>query len=627
MFKNKNSKKPALFLKTMMLLLLIISAAGFQYIYAQGRTLTQTVSQNTSGDALVQKYARMLQVSEAEILRFRTLYAFIDTWMGTPYLWGGCSKKGIDCSCFVMTLFDDVYNINIQRTSFTQFYDKDVALFKSRKQYSTGDLIFFKTNINRETRNNRVTHVGFYLTNGYFVQSSSKGVNIASLNNGFWKNSTVAAGRLKESFYQQAGMTVPGGEVQLNNQQFKAEEDSYFEPPLMNERYDAIIKKYADLLSVAEEEIKIPEVLEYIENHNKQIFSVRNCKQGSNPSTCMVGDLYQKVFGVEVETSLFPLQNSATVYTLKPGVDSLAIGDIIFLKTSPRLNYYNKAGVYLHNNQFVHIENGWMVVNSLNDPGIKQMRKFYGRFKNDVYDAAGKNLMQRRQYEDSIAKERTTATSIAPKTPAAETVVNPSAENNNTGTADNTNQPTAEPPPANPLQQAEKPFADFVQRLVIPYDFKNEKNYPDYVNTNAKMLNVHQGFVKDSLVYAFAEKWNRASYRKRGCNIDNGINERCFVEKYYNEVLKRNISFRTFEEVYQYHAIPLSKDDTFTEGDLLFFGEKNSNGVAEVEFAGIYLNGKYFLALSPRSKIVEIISVDDKYFSEKFINAAKPGLK
>jgi cell wall-associated NlpC family hydrolase len=620
MFKNKIIKKPAHFLKKTAILLLFIGTAGFQSSYAQGRTLTQTVSQNTgSGDVLVQKYARMLQVSEAEILRFRTLYAFIDKWMGTPYLWGGCSKKGIDCSCFVMTLFDDVYNINIQRTSFTQFYDKDVSLFKSRKQYSTGDLIFFKTNINRETRNNRVTHVGFYLANGYFVQSSSKGVNIANLNTGFWKSSTVAAGRLKESFYKEAGMTVPGGEVQLNNQQFQAEEDSYFEPPLMNERYDAIIKKYADLLSVAEEELKIPEVLEYIENNNKQIFSVKNCKPGSNPSTCMVGDLYKQVFGVDVETTLYPLQSATTVYTLKKGVDSLAIGDIIFLKTSPRLNYYNKAGVYLHNNQFAHIENGWLVINRLTDPGIQQMRKFYGRFKNDVYDAAGKNLMEKRQYEDSIARERTLPTKIVQEKTAAESNVN-TTNNNTSGTV------ATEQPVAKPVEQIGKPFADFVQRVVVPYDFANEKKYPDYVNTNAKMLNVHQGFIKDSLLYAFAEKWNRAFYRKRGCNIDNGINEKCFVEKYYNEVLKRNISFKTLEEVYHYHAIPLEKEDTFTEGDLLFFGEKNTEGITEVSFVGIYLNGKYFLALSPKSKVVEIISVDDKYYSERFLNAAAPGL-
>src|SRR5688572_29252712 len=127
----------------------------------------RAVSQNN--DALLKKYAAQLKVPQNEIARFKPLYAFIDKWIGAPYQYGGCSAKGIDCSCFVMTLFDNVFSIAIKRTSFTQFYDNDISLFKSRKQYSTGDLIFFKTNINRPTNKNRVTHVGMYLVNGYFV--------------------------------------------------------------------------------------------------------------------------------------------------------------------------------------------------------------------------------------------------------------------------------------------------------------------------------------------------------------------------------------------------------------------------------------------------------------------------
>lgn len=622
MFKKLNSKKPACFLKSFFFLLVIFPLAGHNHAQAQGKTLTQSVAQNAPADVLVQKYARLLQVSEAEILRFRSLYAFIDTWLGTPYLWGGCSKKGIDCSCFVMTLFDNVYNINVQRTSFTQFYDKDVSLFKNRKKYSTGDLIFFKTNINRETRNNRVTHVGFYLTNGYFVQSSSKGVNIANLNYGFWNKSIVAAGRLKESFYKEAGLLVPAGEVQTDNAQFKAEEDSYFDPPLMNERYDALIKKYSRLLAVAEEELQIPEVLEYIEQNNKQEFNLTNCAKGSNPSTCMVGDLYKKVFGVDVETNQFALQNASAVFSLRKGVDSLAIGDIVFLKTSSRLNYYNKTGVYLHNNYFVHLENGWMIISNLNDPEIKLMRKFFGRLKNEVYDAAGKNLMERRQLEDSLSKAQFQPVD---KKPATDTVQQQSTEplNNNAVTE---TKPVITLPPPSPLQKSEKSLPDFVPFLIIPFDSNNVARYPQFVNSNAKMLNVHQGFIKDSLVYAFAEKWNRAPYRKRGCAVT-GVNEKCFLEKYYSEVLKREISFKVFEEVYQYHALPLKKDDLFTEGDLLFFGEPDETGVLLVKTTGIYLNGKYFIALSPVSKMVEIFSLEDAYFREKFINAARPALK
>ena len=50
---------------------------------------------------------------------------------------------------------------------------------------------------------NAVTHVGFYLHNGYFVNaSSSKGVSLGSLNDNYWSIKYVAAGRLKRKYLE-----------------------------------------------------------------------------------------------------------------------------------------------------------------------------------------------------------------------------------------------------------------------------------------------------------------------------------------------------------------------------------------------------------------------------------------
>ena len=164
---------------------------------------------------LIKKYAELLKLDETQINKFLGLYKFIDSWMGTRYKWGGCSKSGIDCSCFIMTLYDNVFDIKINRTTFTQFYDKDVALFRNREQFEMGDLIFFKTNISRETRNNKITHVGMYLANGFFIQSSSAGVNIGNLNAGYWKNCFVAAGRLQDKYYKKSKLiNMPLGDVE-----------------------------------------------------------------------------------------------------------------------------------------------------------------------------------------------------------------------------------------------------------------------------------------------------------------------------------------------------------------------------------------------------------------------------
>ncbi len=144
------------------------------------------------------EFARKLAVPVDCISDLR-LYAFIKQWLGTPYLWGGDSPNGIDCSLFVRRLYRTVYNIEVPRTSITQFYAKEIDVFKDTRYLTEGDFVFFKTLHN----GNQVTHVGLYLRNGYFVNSESKGVSIASLQNSYWSDRYVAAGRLKQSYFSQ----------------------------------------------------------------------------------------------------------------------------------------------------------------------------------------------------------------------------------------------------------------------------------------------------------------------------------------------------------------------------------------------------------------------------------------
>jgi lipoprotein Spr len=138
------------------------------------------------------KYARILGVVPDSI-RNQKLYMFIDDWINTPYKWGGADKGGIDCSAFIQKLFQDVYNINIPRTSVDQFFTQDVDRFRSVKFLSEGDLVFFRTEDDK-----LISHVGVYLKNYMFVNSAtSKGVSIANLRDDYWKRNYVACGRLK----------------------------------------------------------------------------------------------------------------------------------------------------------------------------------------------------------------------------------------------------------------------------------------------------------------------------------------------------------------------------------------------------------------------------------------------
>jgi hypothetical protein len=144
-------------------------------------------------DSLKIRYGSVLKVKPDQIRNIR-LYSFIDEWMYTPYQWGGTSRKGIDCSAFMQRLLKDVYSISIPRTSVQQFHDQWTERFGSKKHLSEGDLVFFST-----MEGKLISHVGLYLGNQMFVNSSSSyGVSIASLGDAYWKQRYVAAGRIKQ---------------------------------------------------------------------------------------------------------------------------------------------------------------------------------------------------------------------------------------------------------------------------------------------------------------------------------------------------------------------------------------------------------------------------------------------
>jgi murein DD-endopeptidase / murein LD-carboxypeptidase len=138
------------------------------------------------------KYAKLLHIDPLDITNIK-LYSFVDNWLGTPYKWGGTNRQGIDCSALVQKILDTAYDIHIHRTSIEQFYANWVDLFASTKKLAEGDLVFFST-----IGENAVSHVGMYLHNGVFVNSSSShGVSLARLDDPYWKSKYVAAGRVK----------------------------------------------------------------------------------------------------------------------------------------------------------------------------------------------------------------------------------------------------------------------------------------------------------------------------------------------------------------------------------------------------------------------------------------------
>jgi len=118
--------------------------------------------------------------------------AFIKEWSGTPYVLGGSTKRGIDCSNLNKNLYKQVYNLTIPNVCYKQW---NATSRVSRDSLKTGDLVFF-----RSTRSPSGWHCGCYLGNGLFLHSPQRGdvVKISSINEPKYKISYKGAGRIIE---------------------------------------------------------------------------------------------------------------------------------------------------------------------------------------------------------------------------------------------------------------------------------------------------------------------------------------------------------------------------------------------------------------------------------------------
>jgi peptidoglycan DL-endopeptidase CwlO len=102
-------------------------------------------------------------------------------YLGTPYVWGGASPSGFDCSGFTMYVYAQV-GVSLPHNAAAQF---GMGVPVSRGQLQPGDLVFF----------DGLGHVGIYIGGGSFIHSPHTGdvVKISSMTG--WYASTYAGAR------------------------------------------------------------------------------------------------------------------------------------------------------------------------------------------------------------------------------------------------------------------------------------------------------------------------------------------------------------------------------------------------------------------------------------------------
>ncbi len=102
-------------------------------------------------------------------------------YLGVPYVWGGASPRGFDCSGLVMYVFAQI-GVSLPHSSYAQY---GMGVPVSLSELQPGDLVFFAG----------ASHEGIYIGGGQFIHAPHTGdvVKISSLSG--WYSATFAGGR------------------------------------------------------------------------------------------------------------------------------------------------------------------------------------------------------------------------------------------------------------------------------------------------------------------------------------------------------------------------------------------------------------------------------------------------
>ena len=109
-------------------------------------------------------------------------------FLGTPYVFGGTTRYGFDCSGYTQHVFA-MAGIAIPRMADAQFY----AGSRTKGGMQPGDLVFFQTYLPGPS------HVGIYLGSGRFAHASGHGVMVSHLSDPYWASRYLGAKRLLAS--------------------------------------------------------------------------------------------------------------------------------------------------------------------------------------------------------------------------------------------------------------------------------------------------------------------------------------------------------------------------------------------------------------------------------------------
>ena len=158
------------------LLVALIVIQTVATLLAGGQTDAVSPAEATPGATTIQVLTPALPAAADADLGSRVIQ-LAQAWLGVPYLFGGCSRGGVDCSCLVQNVYAAV-GIHLPRVAVDQFNATSPI-----SEPQPGDLVFFAN-----TYEPGISHVGIYIGNGLQINAPTTGqvVSVAPVFTGYW---------------------------------------------------------------------------------------------------------------------------------------------------------------------------------------------------------------------------------------------------------------------------------------------------------------------------------------------------------------------------------------------------------------------------------------------------------
>lgn len=133
----------------------------------QNNNLSQVIKQTVEKVTMVQEEQRKDDWYNARLTQVRN---YTESFLGTPYVWGGSTPRGFDCSGLVQYVYAGC-NIDLPRTTYGQI---DCGIPVSLGELMCGDIVFWGN-----------YHVGIYIGDGMYIHAPQSGdvVKYSSMSN------------------------------------------------------------------------------------------------------------------------------------------------------------------------------------------------------------------------------------------------------------------------------------------------------------------------------------------------------------------------------------------------------------------------------------------------------------